>query len=116
VLPEFVPTRDDPQAWIDEITRLTTELEWNEAYLMTKIPGCFKGETSEWFSGWCPIDGRTWANLKRDVCVKFSGVVNRGQLLHDAVTYNSEGCPSYGQYARIKLQKIEATRVPFTQN
>jgi hypothetical protein len=61
------------------------------------------------------LDRRSWASAKRDLRENFAGSANFSKLLHDAISYNSEKCPTYGFCRRIKLQKLNVLRVPFTQ-
>lgn len=114
-LPSFVSGRDDPQRWVDEISNLAVDLGWNDGILLAKISNCFEGEAGEWFANWNPVDRRSWESLKRDLCESFAGTANFGKLSHVAINYNSVGCPSYGFYGRMKLQKLNLLRVPFTQ-
>jgi hypothetical protein len=72
-------------------------------------------ETGEWFSCCSPLDRRSWASAKRDLCENFAGSANFGKLLHDAISYNSEKCSTYGFCGRMKLQKLNVLRVPFIQ-
>lgn len=115
-LPKFEPRRDDPEQWVNEISEMASELGWSDSTIMAQIGGCFEGEAGEWFNVWSPIDRRSWANLKIDLCESFAGTVNFGKLMYDAISFSSEGCPTFGQYARLKLQKINALKLPFTQS
>jgi hypothetical protein len=83
-------------------------------FFLVKVSGC-EAETGEWFSCCSPLDRRSWASAKRDLCENFAGSANFGKLLHDAISYNSEKCPTYGFCGRMKLQKLNVLRVPFIQ-
>jgi hypothetical protein len=52
------------------------------------------------------LDRRSWASAKRDLCENFASSANFSKLLHDAISYNAEKCPTYGFCGRIKLQMI----------
>lgn len=69
-------------------------------------------EAGEWFAGWFSKSKRAWNNLKH-VCANFADVLNFGHLLHEAVNYNSNGCTTFGHYARLKLPKLEALNLNF---
>jgi hypothetical protein len=84
------------------------------AIFLVKVSGC-EAETGEWFSCCSPLDRRSWASAKRDLCENFAGSANFGKLLHDAISYNSEKCSTYGFCGRMKLQKFNVLRVPFIQ-
>jgi hypothetical protein len=49
-LPKFVPGRDTPQQWVDEVSELAADLGWTDSDLLARISGCFEGEAGEWFS------------------------------------------------------------------
>ncbi|VEN56960.1 unnamed protein product [Callosobruchus maculatus] len=115
-LPKFVPGKDDPQQWANEISEMAAELGWSDTTIMAQIGDCFEGEAGEWFKVWSPIDRRSWANLKVDICESFAGTLNFGKLMYDAISFTSNGCSTFSQYARLKLQKINCLKLPFSQS
>jgi hypothetical protein len=90
-------------------------MRFRSGNLLARISGCFEGEAGEWFSCWSPLDRRSWASLRRNLGKNFASSANFGKLTHDAISYNSGKCRTYGFYGRIKLQKLNALRAPFIQ-
>lgn len=58
-LPGFVPGRDDPARWVEDVSNIVVDLEWSDAIILSKISNSLTGEAGEWFSNWQPIHKRT---------------------------------------------------------
>jgi hypothetical protein len=63
-LPKFVPGRDTPQQWVDEVSELAADLGWTDSNLLARISGCFEGEAGEWFSSLEPCRSPLVGQLK----------------------------------------------------
>nr|CAI5826430.1 unnamed protein product [Callosobruchus analis] len=108
--------RDDKQQWANEISEVAAELGWSDTTIMAQVGDCFEGEAGERFKVWSPINRRSWANLKVDLCERFVGTLDFGTLMHDTISYSSNGCSTFGQYACLQLQRINSLKLPFSQS
>jgi len=102
---EFDPDINDFGAWCDEVEEAKTLNDWTDRECLSRVASNLRGASRSWLRDWV-IKDRSWSKFVEDFGALCPREIDEAEILAKVMGYRSEDFPTYAEYARKTIMKL----------